>query len=101
VKVAIVGAGIAGLSCALRLQQDGCNVTVLDKGRGAGGRMSTRRIAMPGGEGAGGEVAFDHGAQYLTMRDPAFVEAMHGWEAAGVVARWPAAGEHAWVGTDS
>jgi renalase len=67
VKVAIVGAGIAGLSCALRLQQDGCNVAVLDKGRGAGGRMSTRRIAMPGGEGAGGEVAFDHGAQYLTI----------------------------------
>ncbi|MDD1449900.1 FAD-dependent oxidoreductase [Sphingomonas sp. H160509] len=109
-KVAIVGAGIAGLSCALRLQQDGCDVTVLDKGRGAGGRMSTRRIAIPGGEGPrgegpggegpGGEVAFDHGAQYLTMRDPAFVEAMHGWEAAGVVARWPAAGEHAWVGTD-
>ncbi len=99
-KVAIVGAGIAGLSCALRLQQDGCDVTVLDKGRGAGGRMSTRRIAVPGGKGPGGEVAFDHGAQYLTMRDPAFVEAMQGWEAAQVVARWPAAGEHAWVGTD-
>lgn len=94
-KVAIVGAGIAGLSCALRLQQDGCDVTLLDKGRGPGGRMSTRRIAVPGGE-----VAFDHGAQYLTMRDPAFVDAVLGWEAAGVVARWPAAGADAWVGTD-
>ena len=93
-KVAIVGAGIAGLSCALRLQQNGCDVTLLDKGRGAGGRMSTRRIPVPGGE-----VSFDHGAQYLTMRDPAFVAVMHEWEAAGVVARWPAAGGDAWVGT--
>ncbi|MEG3085725.1 FAD-dependent oxidoreductase [Sphingomonas sp. PB2P12] len=94
-KVAIVGAGVAGLSCAVRLQQGGCDVTVLDKGRGAGGRMSTRWIAVPGGE-----VAFDHGAQYLTLRDPAFVDAMRDWEAAGVVARWPAAGGDAWVGTD-
>ncbi|MES3082096.1 NAD(P)/FAD-dependent oxidoreductase [Sphingomonas faeni] len=93
-KVAIVGAGIAGLSCAARLQQDGCAVTLFDKGRGAGGRMATRRIDTPMGE-----VAFDHGAQYLTMRDPAFRAAMHAWEAAGVVARWPAAGSDAWVGT--
>lgn len=93
-KVAIIGAGIAGLSCALRLQRDGCDVTVLDKGRSAGGRMSTRRIPA-----CGGEVSFDHGAQYLTMHDPVFVAAMLGWEAAGVVARWPAAGGDAWVGT--
>jgi len=94
VRVAIVGAGIAGLSCAVRLQQGGCNVTVLDKGRNAGGRMSTRRIVVPGGE-----VAFDHGAQYLTPRDPAFIDVMREWDAAGLVARWPAAGADAWVGT--
>ena len=93
-KVAIIGAGITGLSCALRLQQDGCTVTLFDKGRGAGGRMATRRIETPGGT-----IAFDHGAQYLTMRDPDFVAAMQGWAAAGVVARWPAAGTDAWVGT--
>ncbi|MES3095448.1 NAD(P)/FAD-dependent oxidoreductase [Sphingomonas aerolata] len=93
-KVAIIGAGIAGLSCALRLQQDGCVVTLFDKGRGAGGRMATRRV-----ETHGCTIAFDHGAQYLTMRDPDFVAAMQGWAAAGVVARWPAAGPDAWVGT--
>ncbi|MES3098588.1 NAD(P)/FAD-dependent oxidoreductase [Sphingomonas faeni] len=93
-KVAIVGAGIAGLSCALRLQQDGCSVTLFDKGRGAGGRMATRRIETPAGE-----AAFDHGAQYLTMRDPAFAAAMQAWEAAGVVAPWAAVGADAWVGT--
>ena len=93
-KVAIVGAGIAGLSCAVRLQQDGCAVTLFDKGRGAGGRMATRRSDTPAGE-----TAFDHGAQYLTMRDPDFVAAMHAWKSAGVVAPWPAAGPDAWVGT--
>ncbi|RZM37090.1 MAG: FAD-dependent oxidoreductase [Sphingomonas sp.] len=93
-KVAIVGAGIAGLSCAVRLQQDGCAVTLFDKGRGAGGRMATRRTETPAGD-----TAFDHGAQYLTMRDPDFVTAMRAWEAAGVVAPWPAAGTDAWVGT--
>ncbi len=88
VKVAMVGAGISGLSSALRLQQeqDGWDVTVRDKGRCAGGRMSTRRIRVPD-DGA----SFDHGTQYLTMRDHAFVDAMHGCAAAGVVTRWPAA----------
>ena len=93
-RVAIVGAGIAGLSCALRLQGGDHHVTLFDKGRGAGGRMSTRRVETPAGT-----AAFDHGAQYLTARDPGFVAAIGAWEAAGVVARWPAAGDDAWVGT--
>ena len=93
-RIAIVGAGIAGLSCALRLQDAGHDVTLFDKGRGAGGRMSTRRV-----ETSAGEAAFDHGAQYLTARDPAFTAAVDAWAAAGVVARWPAAGDDAWVGT--
>jgi len=93
-RIAIVGAGIAGLSCALRLQDSGHDVTLFDKGRGAGGRMSTRRV-----ETSAGNAAFDHGEQYLTARDPAFVAAVDTWAAAGVVARWPAAGDDAWVGT--
>ncbi|MCK8455888.1 MULTISPECIES: NAD(P)/FAD-dependent oxidoreductase [Sphingomonas] len=93
-RIAIVGAGIAGLSCAVRLQDAGHDVTLFDKGRGAGGRMSTRRV-----ETSAGDAAFDHGAQYLTARDPAFVEAIDEWRVAGVVARWPAAGDDAWVGT--
>ena len=93
-RIAIIGAGVAGLSCALRLQAAGHGVTLFDKGRGAGGRMSTRRV-----ETSAGETAFDHGAQYLTARDPAFVTAVGEWAAAGVIARWPAAGDDAWVGT--
>ena len=59
----VVGAGIAGLVGARHLQQAGCAVTVLDKGRGVGGRMATRRM---------GEAVFDHGAQYFTVRSEAF-----------------------------
>jgi predicted NAD/FAD-dependent oxidoreductase len=56
--------------------------------------MAARRVEI-GGE----QVSFDHGAQYFTARDPAFRAAVAAWEAANAAARWPAAGEDAWVGT--
>jgi predicted NAD/FAD-dependent oxidoreductase len=77
--VAVVGAGIAGLAAARALVAGGHEVTVLDKGRGPGGRASSRQ-ADP--------FAFDHGAQYLTARDPGFRAAVQGWLAGGVVAPW-------------
>jgi renalase len=45
VKVAVVGAGLAGLVCAQHLQRVGCQVVVLEKSRGLGGRLATRRLA--------------------------------------------------------
>lgn len=93
-RVAVIGAGIAGLACAAALQADGHAVEVFDKARGAGGRMATRRVAT-----AVGEVAFDHGAQYFTARDSVFARIVEDWAARGIVARWPAAGDAAWVGT--
>ena len=76
------------------LQAGGMAVTLLDKGRGPGGRMSTRRVTT-----ALGEASFDHGAQYFTVRDPDFARCVEQWRAKGVAARWPAAGDDAWVGT--
>ena len=93
-RVGIVGAGMAGLSCAQALVGQGHAVTLLDKGRGPGGRMSTRRMATPLGE-----VSFDHGAQYFTARDPAFCHQVAAWAADGVVAPWPLPAPDAWVGT--
>lgn len=90
----VIGAGMAGLTCATRIAREGDAVCVIDKGRGPGGRMAARRTEI-----AGETVSFDHGAQYFTARDPRFRAVVEEWEAQGVVARWPAAGEDAWVGT--
>ncbi|MBU3605044.1 NAD(P)/FAD-dependent oxidoreductase [Polynucleobacter sp. AP-Kaivos-20-H2] len=78
-SVAIIGAGLAGLSCADRLQTLGFQVHVYEKSRGPSGRMSTRH-----GEGW----SADHGAQYFTARDPVFIEALNTWIKAGVAANW-------------
>lgn len=82
-QIAIIGAGMAGLSCAEALTQAGHQVCLFDKGRGPGGRMSTRRADTPLGE-----LRWDHGAQYFTARSQAFSQAVAAWEAARAVAEW-------------
>ncbi|GMN04106.1 NAD(P)/FAD-dependent oxidoreductase [Erythrobacter sp. MTPC3] len=91
--ICIIGAGMAGLACATRLAEAGRPIAILDKGRGPGGRMSTRRTEIDGET-----VSFDHGAQYFTARDPGFMAAVKEWESMGVAAPWPAAGPDAYVG---
>ena len=80
-KVAVIGAGISGLFAARTLADHGIEVKVFDKGRGVGGRMSTRRVD--------GKPCFDHGAQYFTARDPRFQRYVDSWVEQGVVAKWP------------
>ncbi|MDQ3686153.1 MAG: FAD-dependent oxidoreductase, partial [Acidobacteriota bacterium] len=75
----VVGAGLAGLIAARELQRRGVSVVVLDKGRGVGGRLATRRI---------GEAVFDHGAQFFTVRDAEFGREVDEWMRAGVVREW-------------
>lgn len=79
----VVGAGISGLLAAAELSNAGWSVTVLDKGRGVGGRMATRRV-----EGASGTGTFDHGAQFFTVRGERFGALVEGWQEAGVVEVW-------------
>ncbi len=80
--IAIVGAGMAGVSCAKALVQAGHCVTLFEKSRGVSGRMSTRKTEFGG---------FDHGAQYFTVRDKRFSQALKknedlikAWSASGV-----------------
>ena len=84
---------MAGLACAEVLSSVGNTVELFDKGRGAGGRMSTRRWQTPIGE-----VTADHGAQYFTSRDPEFKKLVGEWSEIGIAAPWPPAGAEAWVG---
>ncbi|MBU3629379.1 FAD-dependent oxidoreductase [Polynucleobacter sp. AP-Reno-20A-A9] len=77
--VGIIGTGLAGLSCATRLQALGFEVCAYEKSRGPSGRMSTRS-----GEGW----SADHGAQYFTARDPLFIQEINAWIKAGVAAAW-------------
>jgi renalase len=88
-RVAVVGAGIAGLSAARALVDRGHTVKIFERGRVAGGRVATRvleAIELP--RGLSGEVAFDHGAQYFTVRDQRFSEVAAEWERDRVIAKW-------------
>ncbi|MEM9841210.1 MAG: NAD(P)-binding protein [Pseudomonadota bacterium] len=78
-KIAIIGAGLAGLTLAKKLSTE-FEVTLFEKARGPGGRMSTRRAAP---------FAFDHGAQYFTASDPRFEAFLTDLQSEGLVALWP------------
>jgi predicted NAD/FAD-dependent oxidoreductase len=77
--VVVVGAGMAGLAAATELRFAGARVVVLDKGRGVGGRMASRRID---------DATFDHGAQFLTSRDARFSAVLEKGCQAGTVEEW-------------
>ncbi len=65
--IAIVGAGMAAITCARTLVQAGHRVTVFEKSHGMGGRMASRNTPFG---------TFDQGAQYFTVRDPRFALAL-------------------------
>ena len=88
-KVAIVGAGIAGLACAKRLAELGFDPQLFDKGRRPGGRLSALQLV--------GE-AWDFGAPYFRVTSPRFSVQAEAWEQSGLIARWPSGPEGAWVG---
>jgi predicted NAD/FAD-dependent oxidoreductase len=75
----VVGAGMAGITCARTLVQAGHRVTVFEKSRGPGGRMATRNTEFG---------AFDHGTQYFTVRDGRFEKALA--SSPGLVRPWSA-----------
>ncbi len=93
--VLIIGSGLAGLTAATILTEKGKSAIVLDKGRGPGGRMSTRRM---------GEARCDHGAQYFSTKTADFQNFIKKAEAAGAVKNWTPAhldDDHSrWVGAN-
>lgn len=80
----IVGSGICGLTAANILRDNDISVTVLDKGRGIGGRIATRKFSHE----MTGEGVFDYGAQYFTARDERFKKWVEKWIKLGIVNKW-------------
>jgi len=78
-EILVIGAGMSGTAAASKLALAGRQVTLIEKGRGVGGRMATRRI---------GEAVFDHGAQFITARSERFSQSMREWSGQGVVSEW-------------
>ena len=78
-KIIILGAGMAGLSTARILTQNGHEVTLLDKGRGVGGRMATRKIEL---------AKADHGAQYFSVKSPEFRLFIDELIAQNIISEW-------------
>lgn len=79
IDVLIIGTGISGLIAARELQRAGRRVLLLDKGKGLGGRLASRRI---------GAATFDHGAQFITTRDARFAEILKEAAKTGNMTEW-------------
>ena len=77
--VVVVGAGIAGIACAVELKAAGVEVRVVERARTVGGRMASRRI-----EGR----PVDLGAAYFTVRDPEFAQVVARWRSVGLIRPW-------------
>lgn len=78
-KVAIIGAGLAGAYLANQLVAQGHDVVVFEKSRGIGGRMNTKTLDF---------AAADLGAQYFTLRDQRFEALKQQWLQQDVIAPW-------------
>lgn len=80
--VAIIGSGIAGLTAANRLASAGHEVTVFEKSKGFGGRLSTRYAQ---GDRA---ITLDHGAPYLSAKGPEFKSFIDKFVKLGMLKVW-------------
>jgi len=77
--VAIIGAGLAGLTCGQQLQQAGYSVVVVEKSRGVGGRVATRRLQ---------NTYADHGVRYLELQGTLSQQLIEVLDKRGIVQSW-------------
>jgi predicted NAD/FAD-dependent oxidoreductase len=108
-RVAVIGAGMAGATCARRLHDAGADVHLFEKSRGVGGRMATRRVCWPDADGREHEIAFDHGAPGFSVNSAAFAKFIEAHVQSGEVIRWapamapgsfvPLDGYESWIAT--
>ncbi len=80
----IIGGGISGLIIATELKRNGIKTKILDKGRGIGGRLATRRIK----HSSDIKGIFDYGAQHFTVSNPKFQAWVDQWIKEDIVEEW-------------
>lgn len=81
-EVVIIGAGVAGLNCARQLQAQMGNsgkILVVDKSRGLGGRLATRRLA---------NTHADHGVCYIKAQGDKFRQEIAELVEREILRRW-------------
>lgn len=78
---------MAGLTAARALTRQGWDTVVLDKGRGLGGRLATRRFGPDTGRSTAGRA--DHGAQALRAESSAFASWLAESAQTGLLQPWP------------
>lgn len=93
VHIGIIGAGMTGLSCARILKDAGHTPVILDKGRGVGGRLATRR--------AENGLQFDHGAQYITAKTEEFQKLIQSLMSVDAANEWDMGERTGFVGVPS
>lgn len=104
-RVAVIGAGLSGSTCAHHLLQAGIEVEVFEKSRGAGGRMATRRIPPPDRASLPRErwLGLDHGVPCWSARTEEFQRFLEEMQRLDIVRPWrldePAADARASAGT--
>ena len=84
INIGVIGAGMAGITCANYLFSKGFKVTVYEKSRGLGGRMATKRINS--------ELSIDHGVQYINVNTPAFKKYLDQCISNGYAEHWAPSG---------
>lgn len=87
-KVVVIGAGLSGASCAHTLTRAGCTVQVVDKARGVGGRLATRRLEWMDAQGHRQTAKLDHGAPAITACGTGFRQFLASAAQAGLVTPW-------------
>ncbi|WP_115717392.1 NAD(P)/FAD-dependent oxidoreductase [Gallaecimonas mangrovi] len=84
-SIAIIGAGLSGITAARILQGHGLTPTIFEKRAVTGGRMSSRHSQWG---------CVDMGAQYFTARHPRFIDELGNWIAQGIAAEWAVSPYH-------
>lgn len=83
--VLVIGAGMSGLIAATELQKKSFNVAVVEKARGSGGRLSSKRVQSASREAM---ISFDLGCASFDAKTELFRSHLETWSSEGIAKVW-------------